>query len=343
MTTIRLRYIHRFADRHGKLRYYFRRHGRRVPLPGLPGSGEFMAAYQAALADQQAPEIGAERTIPGSMSALIVAWYRSADFKQLRDLTKSTYRGIVERFRTEHGSKPVKALAPRHVRRIVAAKAETPAAANNLLKVLRLLLRFALEDGWRNDDPTVGVRMVRHRSEGFHAWTDAEISAFEAAYPIGTRECLALALLLYTGCRRSDVVTLGWQHVDGDRLTYTQKKTGVRVTIPQHPALAEVLAALPREQLTFLVTAQGKPFTPTGFYNWFTERARTAGLPPGCSPHGLRKAMSRRLAEAGCTPHQVQSVTGHRTLKEVERYTEDANRLGLAKDAITSLGRKREQ
>lgn len=149
MTRIRLPYIHEFRDRHGTVRRYFRRHGRRLPLPGVPGSSEFMAAYQAALADEAPPETGADRTISGSVSALVVSWYSSAEFKQLADTTKTTYRGIIERFRAEHGEKPVKMLKPEHVRRQISAKADTPAAANNLLKVLRMLMRFAVEDGWR--------------------------------------------------------------------------------------------------------------------------------------------------------------------------------------------------
>jgi len=50
MTRLKLRYVNEYRDRHGKIRRYFRRKGRRsIPLPGLPGSIEFMAAYQAAL------------------------------------------------------------------------------------------------------------------------------------------------------------------------------------------------------------------------------------------------------------------------------------------------------
>jgi len=58
------KYCNGFLDRHGKARWYFRRAGKNVPLPGLPWSTEFMAAYEQAMADQPAP-IGAERTVPG--------------------------------------------------------------------------------------------------------------------------------------------------------------------------------------------------------------------------------------------------------------------------------------
>lgn len=109
--------------------------------------------------------------------------------------------------------------------------------------------------------------------------------------------------------------------------------------MPLHPDLKAVLDSLPLDNLTFLVTAQGKPFTPAGFTNWFREMAREAGLPDELSPHGLRKATCRRLAEAGCTPHEIMAISGHRSLAEVTRYTIEASRKDLAKRAVASLDR----
>lgn len=338
MTKIKLPYIHRFRDRHGGIRHYFRRPGfKRAPLPGLPGSAEFMAAYQAALADQPVP-IGVAKSTPGTVSALVAGWYQSADFKQLSDTTKTVYRAVLERFRGEHGDKPVRMLEARHVRRIVAAKAETPAAANRLLSLLRLLMRFAVEDGWRKDDPTLGVRKVQYRSQGFTTWTDNDIATFETKWPIGSRARLALALLLYTGQRRSDVIRMGPQHIRGGALHVRQRKTGERLELPIHPDLAAVLEGTSTEHLTFLTTQQGRPFaSPTAFYNWFVECVSDAGLPEGLSPHGLRKAAARRLAEAGCSAHQIAAITGHTTLKEIERYTRAADQRRLAESAVLKL------
>jgi integrase len=340
MTKIRLKYIHVFKDRHGHTRHYFRRKGRRVALPGLPGSAEFMDAYQAALAGDEKPAPKSAPP-PGSISAVIAAFYQSADFKQLRDSTKSTYRGILERFRADHGEKPVKRLEPRHVRKIIAAKTETPAAANNLLRILRLVMRFAMEDGQITADPTNGVRKIKHKTEGFATWSEQDIEKFEAAFPVGTRERLALTLLLYTGARRSDVVKLGRQHIRAGKLVFNQQKTDGRVAIPIHQTLAAALATVPETQLTFLMTGFGKPFTPVGFYNWFKRSCRTAGVADNLSPHGLRKAIARRLAEAGCTPHQIGAITGHTTLKEVERYSASAARDGLADAGMAAMEGKK--
>jgi integrase len=57
----------------------------------------------------------------------------------------------------------------------------------------------------------------------------------------------------------------------------------------------------------------------------------------GCSAHGLRKAAARRLAEAGCSTHEIAAITGHASLKEVARYTEAADRKRLAKSAMAKI------
>jgi len=84
-----------------------------------------------------------------------------------------------------------------------------------------------------------------------------------------------------------------------------------------HPALERVRDHTPRNNLTFLTTEYGAPFKVAGFGNWFRDRAREAGL-NGCTPHGLRKAMARRLAEASNSTQEIQAVTGHTTRSEVE-------------------------
>jgi integrase len=231
-------------------------------------------------------------------------------------------------------------LESTHIRRLIAAKTETPAAANNLLRMIRILTRFAVEEGWRLDDPALAVRRVRSRSAGFHTWTEEEIAAFEARWPLGTRERLAFALLLFTGQRRSDVIRMGRQHVRGTTIDVVQGKTGTHLALPLHPALRDALAARPSNHLTFLVTRDGAPFTAAGFTNWFRLSCNAAGLPKGCSPHGLRKAAARRLAEAGCSANEIAAVTGHKTLSEVARYTRAADQERLAETAIGRTNRK---
>ena len=156
-------------------------------------------------------------------------------------------------------------------------------------------------------------------------------------HPIGSRARLALALLLYTAQRRSDVVRMGRQHVRDGVVHVRQLKTGAALAIPLHPALVAVIEATPNEHLTFLTTSFGKPFTTPGFGNWFREQGNAAGLPRCCASHGLRKAACRRLAEAGCSANVIAAVSGHRTLSEVSRYTKAADQERMARDAMSTL------
>jgi integrase len=341
----RPRFTHGYIDRHGKPRWYLRRRGfKSVPLPGLPWSPDFMAAYEAALAGQPRTEIAASTTKLGSMSALIVKFYRSAEWAGLAGSTQTTYRGILERFRVEHGDRRVSELKSEHVRAILTKKASTPAAANNLRKLIRMLMRFAVDEHWRSDDPTIGVRGVKIRSDGFYTWTESDIASYQRRWGAGTKQRLALALLLYTGQRRSDIVQMGRQHICNERLLVTQQKTKTKLSIPVHSELRAVLDATPSEHLTFLTTAFGKPFTPAGFGGWFRDACDAAGLPKGCSAHGLRKAACRRLAELGCSANVIASISGHKTLKEVARYTAAADQERLADQAMQALeGPEREQ
>lgn len=141
----------------------------------------------------------------------------------------------------------------------------------------------------------VGVRRVKVRSVGIHSWTDAEIAQYEAHWPPGSKPRLALAILLYTGQRRSDAVRMGPADTIEGTIRVRQVKTGAGLLIPVHPALEiELSAWTDCGAGTFLATERGRPFSVNGFYNNFVSWCADAGLPKGCSPHGLRKAAARR-------------------------------------------------
>jgi integrase len=232
-------------------------------------------------------------------------------------------------------------MQQKHVRILRDEKAALPGAARNRLKALRALFRWAVEMGKAPHDPTHDVRPIQYLSKGHHSWTEDEIIKFESYYPAGTNARLALALMLYTACRREDVVRLGPQHIQNGRVRFRQAKnehrSPVDVDIPLHPKLAEIVGASPSHHLTFLITDFGRPFTANGFGNRFRKWCDKAGLPGHCTSHGLRKAAATRLAECGATPHEIMAVTGHRSLDEVERYTRSARRLQLANTAMSKL------
>jgi integrase len=198
-------------------------------------------------------------------------------------------------------------------------------------------MQYLVAIGQREDDPTAGIKLPKARAGEIHSWTEAEIKQYETRHAVGTRARLALALLLYTAQRRSDVVVMGRQHVRDGALIVRQRKTGRALEIPIHPALAAILAETPSEHLTFLTTSNGKSFSAAGFGNLFRKWCDEAGLPTHCSAHGLRKASCRRLAEAGCTEHQIAAISGHLSLSEIQRYTRAANQSKMARAAMATV------
>jgi integrase len=335
------RYVHAFIDRHGRSRFYLRRKGLpKIPLPGLPWSPEFMARYQEVMATEKSVvfQAGADRVVPRSIRALSIAYYDSAAFKALNpDSTQSVYRNIIDRFCREtdregqpYGDKSAIKIKSNHIEKIMEARGAKPDSANGLRKVLREMMKVAKQLGWREDDPTQGVKKIKPKNKGgFHRWNDAEVRQFEQRHAIGTKARLALALGLYTGQARQDVILMGEQHITDEVLDWVRKKTedktGFELAIPVHPELRRVIDATPSKHLTFLVTELGAPFTAAGFGNWFRDRCNEAGL-KHCAFHGLRKAAATRLIDAGCDVVEAAAITGHASLKELQRYIETRDR-----------------
>ena len=213
-------YVQQFIDHDGSPRFYLRKPGvKRVRLPGLPWSPEFMAAYEAGLGNALVPEIGVGRTKPGTVNAAIVSYHAlSADFRDMATSTKRMRRAILERFRSEYGHRNIATLDERALKAILAKR--KPLAAVNLLKTLRSLLRHAIDVNIRKDDPTANIRLKTPKSDGHHSWTEEEILAFERRHPIGTKARLALTLLLHRAApwrRRAD--GRGMLFVNGERLS----------------------------------------------------------------------------------------------------------------------------
>ena len=338
MVKVDFPYVHVRRNRHGKLYPQFRKKGMKsVPLPMPIGGKPFMEAYGQCLEDSPAPNSHSPLKVkPGSMAALVHAWYESGDFKQLRESTRTTYRGIMNRFLINHGGKPVARLERKHIAKIIGGMTDTPAAANNLLARLKQIMRFALENDWIKVDPTQGVRKVRYRVKGFHTWTEEDAAKFVAFHPPGTKPNLAFMILSHTGVRRSDVVRLGRGNIRDDTIVLVQQKNSEPVIIPLSPALAQTLGAI-TDRVMFLQTEYGKPFTAAGFGNWMRRQCDRAGLPE-CSSHGLRKLIATRLAEAGCGENQISAILGWANNKQAALYTKAANKERMARAGMKAIG-----
>jgi integrase len=342
------KYVQAWVDRDGRVRCYFRRRGYPlVQLRGLPWSPSFMAAYEAALTGPRTA-IGAGRIKPGSVAAVVAEYLDSQRFFASKSAgTQRMRRGILERFRAAYGERPFALLPAEWIEALLDAK--PPHAARSWLVTLRSLCQFAVKRGWLRADPTRDIKRRAIKGDGFHTWTDDEIAQFEAHHPIGSKPRLALALLLYTAQRRSDVVRMGRQHLRecldvrlrelGVRsiLAVRQEKTGASLLLPVHPELQAILDATPSEHLTFLVTTTGKPYGGNALSEQFRNWCDAAGLPQRCKPHGLRKAACRRFAEAECSANEIMSNSGHTTMKEVVRYTVAADQAKLARNALAKM------
>ncbi len=352
MLTVKFRHVHEDVDRHGNVRIYFKRRGqRKVRLREPVDSEAFSTRYHEILRESESGKLSlgvsvkpaGPRPEAGTLKWLVAAYTASSAFKQQLDpQTQRTRLGIIGHMLDEpvrpgatetYARFPVDRLTTKALRVLRDRKADLPESANNRVKVLRGLFKWALAEEHVAVNPARDVTMIKTASDGWHSWTLEEVAAYEARHPVGSKARLALCVLLYAGVRRSDAVQIGRQHMRGGALRFRQHKGRHRypitVEIPVLAPLAEAIAAGPTGDLTLLVTEAGRPFSIAGFGNWFRDRCDEAGLPQ-CSAHGLRKAGATRAAENGATAHQLMSMYGWKTLQEAEHYTKAAERRMLA-------------
>src|SRR5262249_669894 len=271
------------------------------------------------------PEIGASRTEPGTINALVVSYYRCAEWTNLADDTRSPRRRIIEKFRTKHGSKRVRLLSREHIVKMLGEIA-SPSAKRSWLKAVRGLLKHAVPT-MRKDDPTEGIASIKlPETKGHHTWSDAEVAQYRAYWRLGTQQRLVMEFALETASRRGEVVRLGPQHVytgsEGEpRIRIARTHGSEDVDIQISPELKAACDAMPKQHLTYIVTAHGNPRSKYGLGNDFAKWGRAAGRPDHSRVHGLKKGGMRRLAEAGSTTHELMAFSGHKTLAEVQRAT----------------------
>ncbi|MGY8683420.1 tyrosine-type recombinase/integrase [Bradyrhizobium sp. UFLA05-153] len=317
------KHVHGYVDRHGRPRFYYRRKGHKLtPLPGLPWSPQFMQAYERAASGTTAEPIGARLIKAGTIKHLINVYFNSLTFAELARETQRTRRNILIKFERNYGDLHVATLKRKNIVTMFEMIASKRFLAINWLKTLRALMKFGVDNGMVKDDPTQGVKNLSGKTHGYRTWEEGDVAKFEAKHSLGTRERLALELLVCTGQRRSDIVKMGRQHVRNGAILVSQQKTGTPLAIPIHPDLQASIDAMSCKDrhLTYLTTARGKSFSPEGFTNWFRSACNAAGLPKGTSAHGLRKTAAVRLVQAGCSLPQTAAITGHKSLKELQHY-----------------------
>ena len=325
---LKLKYVNEYVDRTGKPRRYFRRGATRGPLSGDVGSPEFMAAYQALLGDKPAPTT----KITGSLGLLITEFYASRAFRSLKQSSKQTYRAALEPLAKVHGHRTAK-ISHRQAAKLIADIGETkPAMANLTKRVLQALYKYGVKNKWVDANPIIGIDPFKTGTH--HTWTEGELQTYERRWPVGTRQRLAYVLLLYSTQRVGDVAKMHRSDLVAGELHVIQQKTGAELYLPFVEEMQRALAAIPAKGLTLFTRDDGKPMTRAGLTRFMGQAIAEAGLPAKCVSHGLRKAGMRRLAEAGKSVNQIAAVSGHKSLREVQRYTEAADQRRLARDAM---------
>lgn len=335
MTRIRLDYVHEYRDRHGKVRRYFRKGGRRVALPGSPGSADFMRAYQMAVSGKVAPPIAFEA---GTLGDLIVRYYKSQAFGNLKPSSKVAYRRVLETLPASDRDRTV-AMPRQAAEQLVSEIGHTPAMANLRRAVLGRMYAWGVTAKLVEVNPFIGIEPYKIGTR--HTWTEGEIALYEKRWKIGTRERLAFDLLLYTGQRVGDVARMSRADIERGAIRVVQEKTGAELMIPLHPQVLRSLKAWGARGVRLIGRDDGRAIRDERLSVIVMKAAAKAGLPGRCKPHGLRKAMMRRLAESGESAKRIAAISGHRTLKEIERYTAAADQVQLAQSAIASLANPR--
>jgi integrase len=340
-----------WRDRHGRVRWRFRKGTRTVYLDGAPGEPGFLPSYDAALAGKAKPKATVTRistgAAPRSMRAAWIAYITtSPEWKQAEECTRIRDGRIADAFLQQRvvetapdtwGEIPVADMKRRHLKAIIADMSDRPHAARRRLIVIRKMIGAALDQEWIESDPAHRLKYRPPPTKGWRAWTWGEMKAFEERWPIGSTPRLCYGLALWLGPRRKDVAALATVNIDGDSITFTTHKTGRVVSGHITPMLREVLDATDLSGPTILKTAYGLPFSEKSLTGRMADWTHAAGLPKGCTIHGLRKTLGKLIADAGVSTRQAMAALGHDDLKQAELYSEESDRETQARDAMTKV------
>jgi integrase len=330
-------HLHRQVTRHGVTVWYVRLgKGLRVRIRSEFGTPQFDSEYQAALAGLPAQQPAAGGNSTGSLSWLIERYRETGAWTGLSLATRRQRENIFKHVLETAGRQSIAKITTASIMAGRDRRVDTPAQARNFLDAMRGLFRWAVKAKLVKVDPTTGVdNPPRQTGDGFPAWTEEHIAAYESRWPIGTRQRVWLDVLAFTGLRRGDAVRFGRQHVRDGVGSIKTEKTDTLVTLPILPVLDATLKAGPCGDLTFIAGENGRPLTKESFGNLFRKACRAAGVPG--SPHGVRKIAATRAANAGATVAQLEAIFGWNGGTMAALYTRAADRRRLSLAAMPLL------
>jgi integrase len=325
--------VAKLADGTTKNYWYAWRNGPR--LRGEPGSPEFIADYNAAVATKVPPP-------EGRLMALLQAYQRSQDFLTLAPRTRSDYKIQIEKIELKFGDCPIKALSDRRTRGVFLGWRDELALksrrqADYVFQVFALVLAWAMGRGKITTNLLERMGRVYDGTRIDFVWKTEDEAAFLAHAPAHLH--LPLLLGLWTGQRQGDLLRLPWSaYVDGTHIRLRQSKTGARVEIRVGAPLKAALDATPRRSPIILTNKQGRPWTSDGFRASWRLACTAAGITE-LRFNDLRGTAVTRLALSGASAPQIAALTGH-SLRDVHQIL-DAHYLhrdpALGEAAITKL------
>lgn len=322
--------------RHGRKVWYFRRaRGPRIRLRAQYGTPEFEEEYRAALAG--APARKAAPSV-STLAWLVARYTETTAWSDLSDATRKQRDNIFKGVLETAGLEPYAKITGATIEAGKERRARTPAQARHFLDAMRGLFRWAKHAGHVKVDPTAGVsNPPQKKGDGFVAWSEEDMAAYEKRWPIGTRQRVWIDVLAYTGLRRGDAVRIGRQHVRNGVATLKTEKSGytIEVNLPILPVLQATLDAGPCGDLAFICGERGNPLTKESFGNLFKDACREAGVPG--SAHGIRKIAATRAADNGATEFELMAIFGWTDPQMAALYVKKANRKKLAARAIEKL------
>ncbi|CAB4122545.1 Integrase, catalytic domain containing protein [uncultured Caudovirales phage] len=325
-----LKYCHKEVTRHGETVYYFRKgHRPRIRLPDNPKSAAFILAYNAALNEGTSVYIPKNVQPNQTLGWLVTEWTRSSTWKAYKPHTRSDRQGILRPLVEEAGGVNYKSILAKDIRAGVARRMDAPHGAKRFLDTVRALFTWAITNGHASEDPTLGIKVKLPKSDGHKIWEDEQIAAYEARWPVGTRQRLALDVYRYTAMRKADALVFGPRHVKDGKMTVKTSKTGAVIHLNLDPLLLASIAATPHGE-TFICREDLKPYTYDSGGVAFLKWCRDAGV-KGYGAHGLRKTSATNMAEAGLSEYTIMAVHGWGSAATAAIYTRKANRrkLGL--------------
>jgi integrase len=307
---VRLRGINRVTKRlaDGTRRTYWYAWKGGPPLRGTPGTPEFIASYNEAVAAKVAPPTGV-------LLALLFRFQESAEFQfGISPRTRRDYVKQIKRIEKAFGDFPIKALDDPRATSVFLEWRDRLAQtslrqADYAYSTLSRILSWAQKRRLITENPCAKGGKLYHGSRIQKVWHDEDAARFLRTAPLNLR--LAMLLAINTGQRQGDLLRLPWSTYDGTAIKLRQGKTGAYVTIPVTDELKAALNAAPRKSPIMLTNSDGKPWSESGFQGAWGKATMRAGI-RGLTFHDLRGTAVVTLARAGCNEVEIYSITGHK-------------------------------